>query len=385
MVRELVRSTVRHVGAIFPGQFESPAPRQEVVLVRPDHLGDAILSFPALRLLRSTAPRLRRTILTGPWNREVFEHSGLAHEVVTLPFPGFTRSTRSHPIAPYRLLVQEAARLRRRAPLAIVLLREDHWWGAWLGALAGIPIRIGADHPAVARFLTHRLAHRSGHVAAVSIELAAAALRLLGYDTRIPQPTPTDFPLFWPVDASAAQRVRGLLDRRGARPPIAVIHPGSGAPAKCWPEARWAALVDALEASGYTVVLTGSADEKVVLQRITAWSRHTPLVVAGELTLRELAELLRCASVVIGPDTGPLHLATAVGTPTVHLFGPTSPDRFGPWGLAHRHRVLRAPDWCPRCGDIGADRPSGVGCMMALSVERVVDELRRLAFEGTPQ
>lgn len=382
MLPDLARSIIRWIAPAIPVPICTPSVRREVVLVRPDHLGDAILTLPALRFFRQVAVGLTTTVLSGQWTAELFTITRAVDRVLPVAFPGFTRRPPTDLIQPYQLLIREAARLRRRAPLAMVLLRDDHWWGAWLGYLAGIPIRVGADHPYLRPFLTHPVPLRYEHVAARNIELVRALLRVLGHDIPESLLTAEDHPLIWPVNHAAQRRVQARLIAQGIQHPFAVIHPGSGAAAKCWPEQRWAALVDSLADLGLAVILTGSHSEQHLLDVIAKTAHTTPLVLAGQLALEELAELLRIASLVIGPDTGPLHLAVAVGTPTVHLFGPTRPERFGPWGSATRHRVVRSSLECPRCGDIGATRPCGVGCMMALSIECVVAAVKDCLTKG---
>ncbi|WP_448576598.1 glycosyltransferase family 9 protein [Thermomicrobium sp.] len=372
MTRDLVRRLVRRLGSTVPAPSLTPSTRREVILLRPDHLGDALLTIPALRALRATEHQLYLTLLVGPWAREVFTLRGLVDEVLVAPFPGFRREPTRNPFEPYGLLLRLAGSLRRRGPMALVVLRDDHWWGAWLGALAGVPLRVGADHPAVRPFLTHPIPLRSRHVAAQNLELVTALLTVLGYRNDSRRLTPEAHPLTWPHDPGAARTVRNVLERYSIVAPYIVVHPGSGAPAKCWPEERWATLVDELAARGYRVLLTGSASEYALLAKIVTATHSRPHNLAGKLSLSELAELLREAALVIGTDTGPLHLAVAVGSPTVHLFGPTRPERFGPWGPRARHRVLHAQLCCPRCGDIGPDRACGTGCMMAIDVGDVL-------------
>lgn len=372
MTRDFVRRLVRRLGSTVPALPLAPSTRREVILIRPDHLGDALLTIPALRALRATEHRLYLTLLVGPWTREVFMLRGLVDEVLVASFPGFRREPTRNPFEPYRLLFRLAGSLRRRGPMALVVLRDDHWWGAWLGALAGVPVRVGADHPAVRPFLTHPIPLQSQHVAARNLELVTALLTVLGYTDDSRPLAPEAYPLVWPSDPVAARAVRDVLERCCVTAPYIVVHPGSGAAAKCWPAERWATLVDALAARGYQVLLTGSASEHALLATIVAATSSAPHNLAGQLSLPELAELLRKAALVIGTDTGPLHLAVAVGSPTVHLFGPTRPERFGPWGPRARHRVVQAQLRCPRCGDIGPDRACGTACMMAIDVDDVL-------------
>ncbi len=377
-MRPVLRSLIRSLGAIVPRPLEPPSRRREIVLIRPDHLGDGILTLPALRYLRRQASWLSITLLHGPWTVPLFAAAGLADTTWIVPFPAFSRAPRRSPWAPYTLLWREAARLRRRCPLAAVVLRDDDWWSAWLCALAGIPLRIGSAHPHLRQFLTHPVPLHARHVAARNLELVLAALRILGVDREGADLTPQRFPLLWPIDRAAAGNVRALLGRAGIASDFAVIHPGAGAPAKCWPNERWAQVADALAQRGLAVVLTGSAHERPDIEAIARLSRAPTTVLPGLLSIPMLAELLRSARVVVGPDTGPLHLAVAVGTPTVHLFGPTDPERFGPWGPPDRHRVLRSDRHCARCGDIDPRRALGVGCMIAITPERVVAEIADL-------
>jgi heptosyltransferase-2/heptosyltransferase-3 len=155
------------------------------------------------------------------------------------------------------------------------------------------------------------------------------------------------------------------------------VHPGAGAPVKEWPLHRWRAVVRSLTAAGLAVVVTGGVAERVLCASV-ADTLPNAVSVAGVSPIPLLIELLRGARLVVGPDCGPLHLAVATGTPTVHLFGPSDPRRYGPWGDSTLHVVLRANWSCPRCGDLSPDRPAGCGCMLAIEPGQVVDRAVRL-------
>jgi ADP-heptose:LPS heptosyltransferase len=135
-----------------------------------------------------------------------------------------------------------------------------------------------------------------------------------------------------------------LAPLRGAT----VIHPGAASPARRWPPDRFAAVARAEAAAGRQVVITGGADERG-LARAVAIRAGLPAtaVLAGRTDLRDLAAIVGAAGRVVCGDTGVGHLATALGVPSVLLFGPTSPETWGPRGAAGRHRVL----WTGRTGD----------------------------------
>jgi ADP-heptose:LPS heptosyltransferase len=146
--------------------------------------------------------------------------------------------------------------------------------------------------------------------------------------------------------------VAGVLATAGITPDrkLLVLHPGAGATIKSWPLERFAEigmqLAYALEAR---IVVTGSADERPLAQRLCDLLHEAPLNLAGALTWAEMEALLARATLVVGVDTGPLHLAVAARTPSVALFGPADPAQFAPWGPAERHRMVFADLPCRPC------------------------------------
>jgi ADP-heptose:LPS heptosyltransferase len=144
-----------------------------------------------------------------------------------------------------------------------------------------------------------------------------------------------------------------LRSLRGAT----VVHPGAASPARRWPAARFARVAAAEAAAGRKVVLTGGADERELAAEVARRaSLPDDAVLAGTTTLAELAAVVGHAGRVVCGDTGVAHLATAFGRPSVLLFGPTSPERWGPLtppADPARHRVL----WAGRTGDPHASEP----------------------------
>ena len=161
---------------------------------------------------------------------------------------------------------------------------------------------------------------------------------------------------------------------------LVAIHPGAGAAVKLWPAERWAAVGDALvERHGARVVVTGSAAEADLAEAVAGAMKVRPLVLAGRTSLMQLAALFGRCALVLGSDSGPLHLAVAAGAPTVHLFGPVDAVAFGPWGPAGRHVVVR-PEYpaapchgrpCDRLDYPAADL-AGHPCMALIPVDRVL-------------
>ena len=137
------------------------SPISNLILIRPDHLGDLLFSTPTLRLLRQRYPSARITALVGPWGAPILAHNPHVDEIITLPFPGFARQPKPSPWQPYALVRRWARQLRGRYDLAFIL-RFDHWWGALLAYLARVPLRVGYAVPEVAPFLSHALPYNAG-------------------------------------------------------------------------------------------------------------------------------------------------------------------------------------------------------------------------------
>jgi ADP-heptose:LPS heptosyltransferase len=158
-----------------------------------------------------------------------------------------------------------------------------------------------------------------------------------------------------------------------APPGATVIHPGAASPARRWPVDRWAAVARAERAAGRQVVITGSAGERELAERVDPQA----LVLAGETDLITLAATIAGAGRVICGDTGVAHLASAFGTPSVVLFGPTPPSEWGPPPARPQHRAL----WAGRRGDPHGTEPDPG--LLEIAVADVVEALRT-APVGTP-
>jgi len=189
-------------------------------------------------------------------------------------------------------------------------------------------------------------------------------------------PTPADSPLEFHIPQSANDWAESLL---GKERPV-VIHPGSGAAIKLWQVKSWAVVADALfSETGATILLTGSKAERPLCLQIAEQMTTHARVIAGETTLDQLAAILARCRLALGPDNGPLHLAVALGTPTVHLFGPADPQTFGPWGDRARHRVVVSEWPCIPCNRLDyspaelVDHP----CVREISVDAVMSAARQ--------
>jgi heptosyltransferase-2/heptosyltransferase-3 len=372
-------------------------PPQRILVIRPDHLGDLLFATPALHLLRAGFPDAHIAALVGPWGEAVLSGNPHVDVIITCPFPGFTRQPKGNPLDPYRLLRSEARRLAAMQFDLALVLRFDHWWGAWLAAAAGIPQRFGYAIDEVQPFLTRAIPYvRGRHEVVQNLALALAAAegdrlsvigdRLLGGADGLDG----DWRLRFEVTENAIAEAETLLPQPISQPLVA-IHPGSGAAVKRWHSAAWAELVRRLaEEHGAQVVFTGSAREAELidpaLALLAAGSSlpRAPISLAGQTSLGVLAAFYRRCALVIGPDSGPLHLAVAVGVPTVHLYGPVDRRTFGPWGSPQRHAVVTSNWGCIPCNRLDwPERALGEhGCVRDIAVEQVLTKAVQLLQPG---
>jgi heptosyltransferase-2/heptosyltransferase-3 len=374
-----------------------PASPNRILFIKPDHLGDVLFATPALRLLRHCLPNARVTAIVGPWARVILANNPHLDTILTLPFPGFDRHASQRAMwYPYALLLRYAALLRQGEFDTALIGRDDHWWGAMLALYAGIPRRIGFDVPLCAPFLTTALPWNAhDHVAQQAIAMANVVNAMAGQGEHKDTVDSADsnasrWPLLFHPSPADKQWAQTWLQSRGiavgekhhdTSPPLLVIHPGTGGMTKHWIAERWAAVANILAARfGMRVVVTGGPGEEQLVAAVAAAataaiSDPAPLTIANEMTIGQMAALFGHAAVVLGVDSGPLHIAVSQQTPTVHLFGPSDMQRFGPWGDHHRHRPVRAGEWCSPCHTFshchrGLSPPP---CMDTISVAQVVE------------
>jgi lipopolysaccharide heptosyltransferase II len=361
--------------AWMPIPTHKPSSVERILLIRPDHLGDVLLTTPAIASLRASRPNAEIHALVGPWSADVIANYPEVDLALTLPFPGFSRTPKVSWRSPYEQAYNAARHLRRIGYSSAVILRPDHWWGAMVAKLAGIPHRIGFDKSEVAPFLTETIKHQHQHAVLQSLRLVESWTGKIASENVVYR---------FPVDRFDQVYVDGYLEEWGIQPGqrIICIHPGTGTWVKHWQENHWARVADTLaEQLDARIVFTGGDHELPLVRRIARQMEQAACIIAGGTQVGQLAALFKRALVVLGPDSGPLHLAAAVGTPTVTLFGPADPIEFGPWGNPQKHFVLTSDIGCRPCRvlDWGNDDSAFHPCVREIPIARVLDAARRAA------
>ena len=263
----------------------------------------------------------------------------------------------------YISMIRLARQLKRdRYDLAINLHR-NFWWGAAVIYLASIPRRIGYAVSSSPPFLTQALPfHPRQHITISHLKATSAGLQALG-SKPFPEPySPERYPLSVAPTVDDQRWVDSLLDAHKieATTSLVVIHPGTSVEVKQWRNEAWGRCATALkrdwrEQSSVLFLLTGTHQERPLLEAI-AQATSARTIILTSTTIGQLAALLARCRLVLGVDSGPMHLAVAQGTPTLQIFGPTDPQRYGAWGSSQRHAIVTSTYLCPGCPAIPCGR-----------------------------
>ncbi|QBD77735.1 glycosyltransferase family 9 protein [Ktedonosporobacter rubrisoli] len=333
-----------------------------ILLVHPGHLGSVVLATPVLHAIKLCLPDSHISLLVAPWAKEVVEHHPDVDEVLTCPFPSRREGT-LHPIKALPLLWQTGRQLRQGRYDLAINLRRRFWWGAALLLFAHAPLRVGWAVPDAERFLTTAVPRpQRQHVTISFLMIVSAGLQALGYPALDEPYTAERYPEVFVPDEQERQWVETSLQDKNISTDeyVVIVHPGSGAAVKQWRLEGWISCISQIyqamsATSPVQFILTGSAHERPLLEKIRQGT-EAPTTIIPTSTTGQLAALLQRADLVLGVDSGPLHLAVAVGTPTVRIFGPTDPQTYGPWGKVEQHTVITSTSRCASCVEMPCNR-----------------------------
>ena len=336
----------------------TPTRSVRTLAVRLDNAGDVLLAGPALRAVAAGSGHV--TLLAGPHGRDAAALLPGVDEVLTWRSPWIDPDPDPVDREDVVALVKAIAALEVDRAIVFTSFHQSPLPTALVLRLAGVPWvgAISEDYPGSLLDLRHQVRGDPPEAErALSLALAAGFELPSGDDGRLAvrRPLPD---------------VADLVPDR----PYVVLHPGTSVPARAWPVHRWREAAAALTGAGHRIVVTGTASE-ADLAREVAGCQGTDL--AGRTTLAELAAVLDRAEVVVAANTGPAHLAAAVGTPVVSLFAPTVPAaRWAPHGVA---RVLLGDQHAPCRGSRATVCPvPGHPCLGGVRGEEVLAAVEQL-------
>ncbi|MGI4813023.1 MAG: glycosyltransferase family 9 protein [Janthinobacterium lividum] len=377
-----------------------PASVRKILCIRPDNLGDVLMTTPAMHVLRAAAPGRRLTLLASGSGAQAAPFVPDIDAVIRFD-PPWARNDAAHDPAAMRAIIERLAAERFDAAVIFTVYSQNPLPAAMLCMLAGIPRRLAFCRENPYALLTdwaaetepaEQVRHEAqrqldlvAHVGARPLDDAARDMRfkLADADRRGLHAVLAAAGAACTVAATAdvADGDAGVDTDGDARQPWIVLHPGATAASRRYPAERFAQVAaQLLRSTAYAkhrIFITGSRDEAPLVAQVCAAARAAStdrsaasriVDLADRLSLGQLGALLEGAQLLISNNSGPVHIASALGTPVVDLYALTNPQHL-PWRTAHRVLSHDVPcRWCYK-----SVCPSGHhGCLLGITVDQVV-------------
>ena len=344
--------------------------KDRFLLIRLGAFGDVIHTLPLAAAIRDACPNVYLCWAVEPGPSVLLQDNPDVDEILLLDMREWGRNILRKGILAFRRDIQGLSKIRADVAIDAQGLVKS----GLISWCSGAGMRVGFEHRACREGMNVMFTNiwaeppsRPHHV----VEKNLSLLNPIGIP--IPAADAVRFPL--PETREEAEGAAGYFQRNGLSDghPVLAVHPGAGWVTKRWDEDRYAALADAwVGMTGGKVLLTWGPGEEVAAENVASMMKNLSLV-APPTTFREMAAFFRRCHVFAGGDTGPLHLASALGIPCLAIIGPTDPVRNGPWGEGHAvlHRKLA----CSGC--YGRTCPD-IECLDRVEVAEAARELGRL-------
>lgn len=334
---------------------------KNILVVNVNWLGDVVFSTPVFRAIKEKYPQARVSCLAVPRVASILEHVPFIDEVIVYDEKGRDRFL----FGKIRII-----RELRKRHFELALLLHGSWTRALLAFLAGIPVRVGYDTKKRDWLLTkhlkvpQELTHRSDFYLNVA--------KFAGFPIRNRE-------TFLKIKDESEKAVERLLSEAGINENdfVVVMHVGGNWNLKQWPIENFAKLNDRLvQEFGAKVIICGGKSDIILAEKLAALAAYRPIIFAGKTNFSELISLMKKANLVISADSGPLHVASSVGTAVIGLFGPTHPAVTGPRGSG-KSFVVRHEVGCNAVPCYFLACPDNI-CMKAIGVHDVVSKVKEI-------
>ncbi|MBM3249390.1 MAG: lipopolysaccharide heptosyltransferase II [Candidatus Omnitrophica bacterium] len=343
-------------------------PVKRILIIRTDRIGDVLLSTPVISNLRDEYPHAYIAMMVSPCAREIVEGNPYLDEVIVYDKDGMHKGMRQA-IKLSRVLKEKAF------DLAVVLHPANRVH--LLTFFAGIPRRVGYDRK-LGFLLTDRIKHTKQLGEKHESEYNLDLLRYLGIE-------PKDKALFMPVRKESEDYAEGTLKKEGINSDdiLLAIHPAASCPSKVWPNERFAEVANALaQKHGFKILVMAGPKDTALAEKLMHSLRFPAVNLAGRTSVSQLASFLRRSAIFISNDSGPVHIASAIGVPVVSIFGRAqkglSPLRWGPLGL--KDRFLHRQAGCIEC--LAHNCQKEFACLKAITVQDVLQAAEEILKEA---
>ncbi|MGQ0811851.1 MAG: putative lipopolysaccharide heptosyltransferase III [Nitrospiraceae bacterium] len=335
-------------------------PYRNILVIKLRYIGDVLLATPLFHAIKEAGATTKVTVAVNAGTAAILKGNPDVDEVFVVEKGTLAAQARF-----------VSAMRRRKFDCAIDLTDGDR--SALLGWLSGAPVRIGFNEENRWRGLLYSSVAKAGPQEAHRIDRDLAVLRPLGI-------SPKAGPLVLhvsPEDENSGVRILkevGISDRVSS--PLVMLHPGARYWFKAWPAERFASLADRLATThGCRILVGGATGDREMARAIQQSAQSAPILMAGRLTWGQFAAVLKRCTLFVGNDNGAMHMASALGTPLVALFGPSNPAEWGPRG-GPAVTIYKGVD-CRPCFHPTCDRGER-NCMKLISVEEVFAAAERL-------
>ncbi|MDD5681102.1 MAG: lipopolysaccharide heptosyltransferase II [Candidatus Omnitrophica bacterium] len=337
---------------------------KRILLIRTDRIGDVALSTPAIKAVRDSYPDSYIAFMVKPYAEDIAAGNPYLNEVIIYDKDGAHNS--------FFATLLFGIGLRKKKFDTVVILHPTNR-SHIIAFLAGIPNRIGFDKK-MAFLLTKRVSDKKFLGEKHELDYTLDILRSIGV-------TPKDRNLFVPVKSSHENAIAIKLAREGYNGSdlLLAVHPGASCPSKKWPAERFAGLIDRLSKDyDFRIVVVAGPDDASVVARMKKNLKSNVIDLSGKTSVGELAALFKRCCLFISNDSGPVHIASAVGTPCIVIFGRKqpglSPRRWGPTGK--NDIVLHKDAGCTVC--LAHNCKNGFKCLQAVTVDDVFEAVKRV-------
>lgn len=304
---------------------------KRILVIRLDRIGDVVLSTPVAKALRAAYPDSRITFLVRPYAADIVKGNPYIDEVITYDKE--------------RTLSFAMSLRKKKFDMALILhpTSRTHW----IVFLAGIPVRLGYDNKKMGMLLTKRVPHGKQYGLKHEIDYNLDLLRHIGVE-------PSERELRFPLNSASEKKIESLFagNHIGPEDTVVVINPSASCRSKMWRPANFSKVSDSLvERFGAKIIIIGGAKDTASADMLANSMRKASINLAGRTTVADIASILKRARLFISNDSGPVHIACAVGTPVISIFGRSdrglSPKRWGPIGK--KDIVLHKDPGCEVC------------------------------------
>jgi len=331
---------------------------RRILVVRTDRIGDVLLSTPVIKVLRQKFPQAYISMMVSPYARDIIEGNPCLDEVIVYNKEGKHKGLLGS--------LKFASRLKKKKfDLAIILHPTNRVH--LLTFLAGIPERLGYNRKLgflLTRSIEHAKQKGQMHEAEYNLEL----LGDLGI-------TGDACDLFMPVRDDSEKWAEDLFNKEGIRDTdkILAINPGASCPSKIWPAERFAEAAEKLsQRYNFKIIILGGPKDMHLADKVSREIKIKATNLSGRTSVNQMASILRRSALFISNDSGPVHIASALGTPVISIFGRNqpglSPRRWGP--LGKRDKYLHKEVGCIQC--LAHNCVKEFACLKAITVEDVL-------------